>query len=642
MICATINCSKRSSDTALASCSTALLILHHVLDSSIVVHIRAYLYHILIDECCHDGAASISTCACRARAQCGDNCRNNCNRIGCTGQASGNFHLRGSVYAVLRLSMLRLVNSVDVANRSEAAGEGTPRAARPYVLKLVADSHCTRIAAVLDDGQVCIYNAASLEHDLSVAVARGQGAVRDVCFVDSSDSLMWTAAAGGAVTCWDLTRGEQARSFMRARGPAGLKSDKERFFSGPFSLAVNRGGDALAIGVANEIEVVDIRGPTERVLGVYCDSHSAEGPSYGTVRALAWHPRRPHVLLSGGDDGIIAVHDTSLRVEDALVMALPLGAAPLRFGCAGPRASLVWAITELNAFSVWGLDSGERLAEWLSLPRRLRDDGGMEVDDLIGAAWLPTPAPQPPTAASELPPRPADAAPTRTAAIGNATSGGHKRRRVDVDAAKAAGAETGRTDAAVMLIGPDGGCSRDRSDAEASAFTQGSLVLLAAATDAQTATPVVVLAQANGVRALDAATASAAGPQVATASSRARGHRALLRCCEWGATAAADGSRKGVAAPLRVALWTGDEAGRICSWRLGEDGSSEDGNAVPWLRSDRVFTSARPSAAAACDADAFASRDADPVSDADADAPLSSTAAALLAEGPNPPLPGSA
>lgn len=186
----------------------------------------------------------------------------------------------------------------------------------------------------------------------------------------------------GDIACWDTTRaGGPVRRFNRPHGPGGLK---EVEYKGPFSLAPNAAGDVLAAGVANEIHLWDLRSGQEKALGAFTTSHSDSAPSYGSVRALAWHPCVPHTLVSGGDDGIVNVIDTSIRGEDdALVTVINVGSAVASLGFFGPCGAYLWVVTELDGLSLWNVGSAERVAEFPTL-RMQFIEAGLPVSYLLG------------------------------------------------------------------------------------------------------------------------------------------------------------------------------------------------------------------------------------------------------------------
>ena len=457
-------------------------------------------------------------------------------------------------------------------------------------------SEAKLLGALLSDGRVKLYDISTLG---SVAEVRASGAgsgsdsgklespqslLRDAAFMPSDPSKLWVAAADGEITCWDVRRGVPLRQFSRPQGPMGRKADKEGLYSGPFSLAVNHGGDVLAAGVANEIHLWDLRSPSEKPLGVYSASHSPAPPAFGTVRCLAWHPSVPHTLVSGGDDGIVNVFSTAIRGEDdALVSVINVGSAVASLGFFGPSGAFLWVITEFDAFSLWNIGSAQRIAEFPALRMQFLE-AGLPVSYLLGCHY-------------------------------DVSSGG----------------------LSLLAGGHD-----------------GTLHLF-------DVTPTAVSLRANGQ---SFAAAAAGGSNSSSSSSSGSAHENTIRAATWARVSGVANGAGDTSAPDGLALFTGDEDGRLCQWLNASAQaalSSVAANSVSWEGEwdyarppgykqphAASVSSAAPSATVAtevngiamrlppagseqkCDADSFGSRAADPISDADDSAPLGAEAATLM------------
>lgn len=273
-----------------------------------------------------------------------------------------------------------------------------PRATHPRPLPNPSTTHrsiahvgARWLGSVLSDGRVRIHDMTSLgvvgEVDALRGAAAGSDAtIRDAVFMPSDPTKLWTARSDGEIACWD-TRcdGGPVRAL---RVPARKGADAEH--AGPFSLAVNAGGDVLAAGVAHEVHLWDLRGAAgPSPLGMYGSAHTHTAPSYGSVRALAWHPCVPHTLLSGGDDGLVNIFNTAIAGEDdALVGVLCVGSAVASMGFFGPRAAYLWVVTEFDGLSLWNLGSAERVGDFPALRMQFLE-AALPVCYLAGCHYHP-------------------------------------------------------------------------------------------------------------------------------------------------------------------------------------------------------------------------------------------------------------
>jgi WD40 repeat protein len=436
------------------------------------------------------------------------------------------------------------------------------------------------LAALLSDGRVKLYDLATLGAVGQVHARAGAGtaALRDVAFVPTDPTKVWVAASDGEITCWDFRTGAPVRSFSRPQGPGGGRPDKERVYSGPFSLAVSPGGDVLAAGVANELHLWDLRQPAETPLGVYTSSHAPSPPSYGTVRALAWHPCVPHCLVSGGDDGVVNVHDVSVAGEDdALAGVLSVGGAVASLGFFGPCGGFLWVATEFDGLSLWNVGSCARLAEFPALRMQFLD-AGLPVAYLLGCHY------DPPTGGLLL------------------LAGGHDGTLLTFDV----------TPTSVTLRGGSG------QSFVAAAAADGS------GGGAQPAPPANTVRTALWARLRDT-TATAAAPSGAPSAP-------LVvftgdedgRLCQWTQPAAAGL----LAAGARAYAWEGEwDYARVAASPAAPPRATVDVGGL------RMAAAAVAPGGGGGDAAAFGTRAADPVSDADENAPLGAEAAAIIGGG---------
>lgn len=281
--------------------------------------------------------------------------------------------------------------SAPVALRQQrTAVSGFEKDGAPYFIKCLLSPGGGVLAAALSDGRVRFFDAATLAALGVIPRPEDNSFVRDVCF--ASEGCVWVCYSTGIVLEWTCSESRARRSFVasppsRVARPLRVDADDadER---GAFSLAVNAGGDILAVGYEEHIIFYDLRGggaggaPVSPgvpppCLGCFSNSHS------GPVIQLAWHPAVPRHLLSASDDGLVCVFDTGIRGEtDALVAVLNAEGGVARFGVFGPQAAFVFALTRTDTLSLWSLSSADRVAEFGDLKARLRG-AGVDAEYLI-------------------------------------------------------------------------------------------------------------------------------------------------------------------------------------------------------------------------------------------------------------------
>lgn len=247
------------------------------------------------------------------------------------------------------------------------------------------------LAAALSDGRVKFFDAATLGAVGVVRRPEDHSFVRDVCF--AGEGCIWVCYSTGIVVEWVLSEIRKRRSFV-ASPPSKmarlLRVDADDADErGAFSLAVNAGGDILAVGYEEHVIFYDLRSPplagpasaptalAPPSLGCFSNSHS------GPVVQLAWHAAIPRHLLSASDDGLVCVFDTGIRGEtDALVAVLNAESGVARFGVFGPQGAFVFVLTRTDTLSLWSLASADRVAEFGDLKAHLRG-AGVEADYLV-------------------------------------------------------------------------------------------------------------------------------------------------------------------------------------------------------------------------------------------------------------------
>lgn len=168
----------------------------------------------------------------------------------------------------------------------------------------------TKIAVSSSNNQVLLYDTERLSHVATFAKAHDD--VITGLVASSAPNEFYSSSRDGTVKLWD------ARSRKTARV---LKAH-----AGVLSIAIHNSMDRIAIGTELKgPDAIDagIRSP-DAIVSVYDSRSTAPLVSYTDshaedVTALSWHPTN-NLLLSGGQDGLINVFDTTIVDEEEAVL----------------------------------------------------------------------------------------------------------------------------------------------------------------------------------------------------------------------------------------------------------------------------------------------------------------------------------
>jgi hypothetical protein len=106
-------------------------------------------------------------------------------------------------------------------------------------------------------------------------------------------------------------------------------------------------------------------------------------------RQLLFHPHVAHQLLSGGDDGLVCVFDTSVAGElDALVFTVNAESAVARFGVFGEAGAFLWVITRTEGVNLWSLGDAERMGNFPQLKMTFLESG-FDLGTLVACHYDP-------------------------------------------------------------------------------------------------------------------------------------------------------------------------------------------------------------------------------------------------------------
>jgi WD repeat-containing protein 89 len=225
----------------------------------------------------------------------------------------------------------------------------------------------------LSNGNIHVYDHERLQSVQSYISPHGNNQITDL----SSDSFngLITSSKNGSVCLFDVRQATPALKFDVPRNEQALSVD------------LGYGGALAAIGSSKaHIHFFDLR-DGGKLLGSYVDAHTDE---VTRVRFQATNSgETTSLLISGSEDGLSCIFDTSQPSEEAALQGVLNVQAPLRrVGFFGPSSEGVYCLTGSETLSVWHHDTAQRICDFgPALRTDLSELATVQVDYLVDCFW---------------------------------------------------------------------------------------------------------------------------------------------------------------------------------------------------------------------------------------------------------------
>lgn len=253
----------------------------------------------------------------------------------------------------------------------------------------VAIRNCP-LSCALSDRSILTYNVESMKLEHTIPEAHAQP-ISCVHYLHSS-TMLASSGQDGYMRVFDLrnraTSGSSATLSMTLGG-------REQ----ALALASGFGGTLLAVGGSSgKVYFYDLR-KAGQPLGRYENSHTEE------VTQLQFQTPSSNLLLTGGEDGLVCVMDTSQPSEDAaLKSVLNVSNSVRSLGFFGPNLEGVFCCTGSETLSCWHAESAQRLCDYGGLGLRPHlssqlastqqspslhnfNNTAKSIDYLVGGVW---------------------------------------------------------------------------------------------------------------------------------------------------------------------------------------------------------------------------------------------------------------
>lgn len=241
-----------------------------------------------------------------------------------------------------------------------------------WVLDVCSSKNKAWLGCALSNGNVQVY-----DHDRFQPIhTYGEDHTKPIQITDLGSDLqniLASSTSSGSIHIFDVRQPKLALGIQLPH-----KKNEEAL-----SVDLGFGGALVAVGSSKaKIHFFELRSGT--LLGSYHDAHTEEVTRVRFQPDSSW-------LVSGSEDGLACVFDTSQPSEEAALQGVLNVQSPLRkVGFFGPAFEGVYCLTGSETLSVWHHDSAQRICDF---GPTLREDltqltsTANQVDYLVNCHW---------------------------------------------------------------------------------------------------------------------------------------------------------------------------------------------------------------------------------------------------------------
>jgi len=235
-----------------------------------------------------------------------------------------------------------------------------------WVLCVATNEAQHRVACALSNGEVQVYDKNTLHH--LHTYQRSDSLITEMTFETFDPNLLAATASDGSLTLYDIRQATNPAIEMKNM----LRPDEETL-----SISMGFDGKIAAVGSSKgKIHFFDIR-DKRCILGTYSQTHTNEVTRvrFQTVSGSSSVNRNTTpILVSGSEDGLACVFDTSQPTEEnAVTNILNIGSPVREVGFFGPRSEAIYCLTGSESMRLYHMDDatcrkdyGPQFREYLS------------------------------------------------------------------------------------------------------------------------------------------------------------------------------------------------------------------------------------------------------------------------------------
>ncbi|KAL4444367.1 hypothetical protein ABPG75_012104 [Micractinium tetrahymenae] len=202
-----------------------------------------------------------------------------------------------------------------------------------YVFELAHSPGADLVAAALSNRRIKLFNFGEGGLQFVGDLVGHEGMLQEVHFcLPDQPALLHSCAADGTVRGWDARSGQQVESYTVQRLEL---------------LSCSTNGTLVAAGGGDKVLFWDRR--TQRPIASFDDTHCQD------VTQVAFHPAHRGMLVSGSEDGLIAVFDTApgLDEDEGFKAALNIDTSVAKLGFYGRQGEKLWARSGVESLHLW-------------------------------------------------------------------------------------------------------------------------------------------------------------------------------------------------------------------------------------------------------------------------------------------------
>ena len=238
-----------------------------------------------------------------------------------------------------------------------------------WVLCVAANEDRQRVGCALSNGEVQIYDQKTLH--LLHTYQRNNSLITEMTFETFDSNLLAATASDGSLTLYDIRQPTNPAIEIKNT----LRPDEEAL-----CLSIGFDGKIAAVGSSKgKIHFFDIR-EKRGILGTYSQAHTNEVTrvrfqSFSTPSSTNCASKNTTpILVSGSEDGLACVFDTSQTTEESAITNILTVQSPIReVGFFGPNSEAIYCLTGSESLrlyhkddSICRKDFGPQFREYLS------------------------------------------------------------------------------------------------------------------------------------------------------------------------------------------------------------------------------------------------------------------------------------
>ncbi|KAL3919411.1 MAG: hypothetical protein SGILL_003766 [Bacillariaceae sp.] len=265
-----------------------------------------------------------------------------------------------------------------------------------WVLCVSANQARNTVACALSNGELHLYDQTTMH---LLHTYQRDNLITDMSFETFDPNLLAATANDGSLTLYDIRQQQSTHPVSEWKNM--LRPEEEAL-----TLSMGYDGNIAAVGSSKgKIHFFDIRASNKVMLGSYVQSHTDEVTRvrFQSVGGAGIARSTTPLLVSGSEDGLACVFDTSQATEESAVMnILPVQEAIREVGFFGPSLEGIYCLTGSESMKLYHKDEsicrhdfGLQFREYLS--HQLHQEGsshGMttlvsRMDYLVDCHWDP-------------------------------------------------------------------------------------------------------------------------------------------------------------------------------------------------------------------------------------------------------------